>query len=605
MKLRVWSRWSFRFLDSLLGGLGALVLLSMLVLVMSAVAVGQIASSAIVGSDEAAVWLFVALVFVGLPSVSDNALAMRLDILSGHMGAVGQSLCKIISDAVVVNASLALLSGGITVIALMGGSSPVLGVPEWLRFAPVVAGSALSIAMVWLRCGMDGRWIAGTSALVLGSAVWTASHVLSFEPVAMPSLVAGVIAFVLLLIGAPLPHALICGLSLAIPFGAQLPEAAIVQNTVAGIGKIMLLAIPFFLLAGVLMNLGGLAGRLVRLASSLVGHFRGGLAQTTLVTNVMFAGISGSSIADAAFGAKVFTPALVKHGYRPERAAAIVAATSVLPNIIPPSIAFLMLASVTNLSVGALFFGGLLAGLLLAAFLAVALWMMSASIASRQDRADAGERLLALKQSVPAIGLALIVLICIRFGVMTTTEAAGLAALYSLCVVLIVGGCGITSAAMAFVQSARETAAVGLLIGASAPFVFLLAVDDLPSVVQGIFAAFDSPWLVLLAANAILLAAGCFLDIGAAILLLAPLLMPVAVAAGIDPIDFGAILIVNLMIGGLTPPVGILVYVSSRLSGLPAGRVFLSVLPLVAALLAGLTVISVFASFRAGAFFSL
>ena len=142
------------------------------------------------------------------------------------------------------------------------------------------------------------------------------------------------------------------GVSLAVPFGALLPEPALVQNTVVGVSKFLLLAIPFFLLAGGLLTEGGLADRLVRFAATLVGHMRGGLAQTALVSSAMFSGASGSSVANAAFGAKVMVPALVSHGYGLPRAAAIVAATAMLDNIIPPSIAFLILATATNLSVG-------------------------------------------------------------------------------------------------------------------------------------------------------------------------------------------------------------------------------------------------------------
>lgn len=589
------------FLERLTGGLGGGILAILLGLVLVAVVARYFASYSIPGSDELAIWLHVAMVFVCLPLVSGSSLAMRLDIVSSHLGRTGRALCNFIADAVIIHASLVLLTGGIAVVRQMGGVSPMLGVPEWVRFAPVVFGASLTIIVTFLNSVGDGKILSGLLAVMAGAGLWLFSHYGVFEPVAFPSFIAGGVALMLLFLGAPLPHALVCGLSIAIPFGAALPEPAIIQNTVSGIGKFMLLAIPFFLLAGVLMNIGGLAQRLVALAASLVGHFRGGIAQTTLVTNVLFAGVSGSSIADAAFGAKVFTPALIEHGYKPERAAAIVAATSVLPNIIPPSIAFLILASVTNLSVGALFLGGLAGGVLLAAFLAAGLYFMSVDIGRRQERASSKDRSRALINAVPALGLAVIILVCIRFGVMTTTEAAGLAGFYALCVAWWTGGAGSRRIRQAFVQSAGEAAAVGLLIGTSAPFVFLLAVDDLPSMVQQVFASLDGPLAVLLLANAILLVAGCFLDIGAAILLLAPLLMPAAIAAGIDPVDFGVVLVVNLMIGGLTPPVGILVYVSSRLSGLQAAVVFRSVLPLIGILLCGLAVITAYAVIRSGA----
>lgn len=591
------ARRATMFLEQVLGMLGGVILFLLLCLVLVSVAERYIASSSISGADELAIWLHVALVFICFPLISGSNLAMRLDFLPNLLGARGQAACCVLSDTVVVHASLVLLSGGLSVIELVGGYSAVLGLPEWLRFIPVAVGGGLSAVMVLLRNGSERRWLVGVLAIVLGTALWGATRYASFETFVMPSAIAGGTAFLALCLGAPLPHALLSGLSLSIAGGGQLPEPAIVQNAVSGIGKFLLLAIPFFLLAGVLMNVGGLAQRLVQFAASLVGHFRGGLAQTTLVTNLFFSGISGSSIADAAFGAKVLVPALVSHGYKPERAAAIVAATAVLPNIIPPSIAFLMLASVTNLSVGALFTGGLVAGLVLAVMLAAALYLMSRKMSERPHRASVFERWQAFCTALPALGLALIILGGIRFGIVTTTEAAALAGLYSLLVALWIRGAGnIRVIAAAFVQTAKEASAVGLLIGASAPFIFLLAIDDLPQAMQHLFASLESPVQVILLANGILLLVGCFLDIGAAILLLAPLLMPAAIASGIDPIHFGVILVVNLMIHGLVPPLGILVHVASRLSGLSAMDVFRSVLPLVGALLVGLAIISVFAA---------
>lgn len=588
---------AFSFLERALGAVGGLLLFFLLGLVLASIAERYLASSSIFGGDELAIWLHLALVFTCFPLISGSSLAMRLEFFPNLMKARGQAICAMFSDAIVVHASLVLLSGGLSVIEMVGGHSPMLGLPEWVRFVPVAFGGGLSAVTVLLRNGAGGRWRIGILAVVLGVLLWALTRHASFETSFTPSFVAGVTAFTALCLGAPLPHALLSGLSLSIASGGLLPEPAIVQNAASGIGKFLLLAIPFFLLAGALMNVGGLAQRLVHFASSLVGHFRGGLAQTTLVTNLFFSGISGSSIADAAFGAKVLAPALVAHGYKPERAAAIVAATAVLPNIIPPSIAFLMLASVTNLSIGALFAGGLVAGLILAAALAVALYLMSRKMAGLPHKATFPERWQAFRTAMPALGLAVIILGGIRFGIVTTTEAAALAGFYALLVALWFQGTRNTAAiAAAFAQTAKEASAVGLLIGASAPFVFLLAIYDLPQAMLGLFASLENPVYVILLANAILLLIGCFLDIGAAILLLAPLLIPAAVVSGIDPIHFGVILVVNLMIHGLMPPLGILIHVASRLSGLPAGSVFRSVLPLIGALLVGLAIISVFAA---------
>ncbi|WP_185984582.1 TRAP transporter large permease subunit [Aureimonas mangrovi] len=567
------------------------VLALLLAVVAAATGARYLGGASLYGADELALWLHVALVFGALPLVSAGALAMRLDLLPSVVGESGRRLLAIVSEGIVVQACLVLLFGAVGVMGAIGGVSPVLGVPESWRFAPVVLGASGALVLMLLRSAGEGRLVDGLAALAIGIALHAFASFGVAGMLAHPSVAAGGFAFAALLAGAPLPHAVVAGASLAIPFGAMLPESAIVQNAVSGIGRFLLLAIPFFLLAGSLMTAGGLAERLVALARSFVGHWRGGMAQTVLGTNLLFSGLSGSSIADAAFGAKVLAPGLVKSGYAPERAGAIVAATAILPNIVPPSIAFLILAVATNLSVGALFAGGLAAGLFLAIVLGVTLHLVSRGVPGL-DRAGPGARRAAFMRALPVLGLAIVIVLGIRFGFVTTTEAAALAALYALVVAFALKHGGVRDITATFAQAGREAASVGLLIGAAAPLTFLLAVDDLPGLVASALSGIGGPLTVLLGANLMLLAAGMVLDIGAAILLMAPLLMPVAVAAGIDPVAFGVILVVNLMIGGLTPPVGILVYVSARLSGVSPARVFVSALPLIAALIIALAALS-------------
>jgi tripartite ATP-independent transporter DctM subunit len=217
-----------------------------------------------------------------------------------------------------------------------------------------------------------------------------------------------------------------------------------------------------------------------------------------------------------------------------------------------------------------------------------------------QARATAPQRARAFVSSLPAIGLGVIVVIGIRFGIVTTTEASALAVAYALVVCFAMGSINLRGMADAFRQSAGEAAAIGLLIGSAAPFTFLLAVDRVPDVINAVATSLaGNPFAVLLTANIVLLVAGLVLDIGAAILLLAPLLLPAAIAAGIDPIHFGVILVVNLMVGGLTPPVGILVYVASGVSGARPAQVFRESAPLLLALLVALAALSLGAALLA------
>src|SRR5690606_14039846 len=310
-----------------------------------------------------------------------------------------------------------------------------------------------------------------------------------------------------------------------------------------------------------------------------------------LLSSVLFSGASGSSIANAAFGATASQPQLVRNGYPPAQAGAIVAATSVLDNVIPPSIAFLILALAANLPVGSLFAWGFFAGGVMAACLAVAI-RLAAGTRPPLPRADRAERREAAKAAIPAFGLGIVVVLGIRLGIVTTTEAAALAALYTL--FLCLGArLRVIPLSAAFREAAVEAGAIGLLIATAAPFAFLLAIDNAAGLVSSFVASLDlGPWGVLVVLNLILLGVGLVLDIGAAILIFAPILLPLAVAAGVDPVHFGVILVVNLMIGGLTPPAGILVFVVAGVTRVPAAALFAAVLPYLAALITALALLT-------------
>ena len=576
---------------------GAAILATLFVVVMAAVIRRYGFGGGFVWSDELAIWLNVALVAVGAPLAATSALSMRLDVVVRRLPARGRRVAAVLADAVAVHGSLVLALGGAAVAGLVGGTSTVLGLPEALRFAAFSLGGGLTVLVVLARAALERGAPASLASGALGLVLYLLAQQATGLLVDPPSLVAGIVAALGLVLGAPLPLAFLAAASATGPFGGLLPEPAIVQNAVSGVSKFLLLAIPFFLLAGELLTAGGLAERLVRFASSLVGHWRAGLAQTTLVSSVLFSGASGSSVANAAFGAKVMAPALVARGYPKPQAAAIVAAVSMLDNIIPPSIAFLILAAATNLSVGALLVGGFVAGLVLAAALAVGIHLTVRERVETAPRATGAERARSFVGALPAIGLGIVVVVGIRFGVVTTTEASALAVAYALVVCLALRSLDGRAVVLALRKSATEAAAIGLLIGASAPLAFLLAVDRVSDQVAALATLLGGgPYAVMLLANVVLLVAGLFLDIGAAILLFAPLLLPVAAAAGIDPIHFGVVLVVNLMIHGLTPPLGILVYVVSGITRTPASAVFRAVLPLLGALLGALALLAVAAA---------
>lgn len=592
------ARWAARWLAALTQGLSvvaAVLLIVLLGLVGAGVVMRYLFQVALLGAEDAGLWLHVAIMAVGAPLALTSALAMRLDVIHGRLPAGLRAAGDVLAEAMVVVSGLAIAFGSSQVIRLMGGTNPGLGLPEWIPFALFAVSGALVILFTVLRLLAEGRWLTAALALALGVALYGLANSGVRVQTGIPaSLLLGLIVAVGLVVAAPLPHAFLAGACLVIPLGSVLPEPAMINSAVNGMSKFLLLAIPFFLLAGILLTRSGVAARLVRFADAMVGHHRGGLAQTTLLTNVMFSGASGSSIAAAAFGAATFQPELEKRGYRPEQAGAVIAATSVLDNIIPPSIAFLMLATATSLSVGKLLVGGLFAGLLLAVALFITIRLTSRETPAH-PRANAATRARLFLGALPAFGLGLIVVLGIRMGIVTTTEAAAVAAIYTLGLGLV-GRIGWRGLFDGFRQTAVEAAAIALLIATAAPFAFLLAVDDISGLIGGIMAWLGGgPFAVMGISILLLLIVGLFLDIGAAILLFGPLLMPLAQAAGIDPILFGVIIVVNLMIGGLSPPFGVLVFVVAGITRVPTTRLFRAVLPYVVALLLALLAIAGFA----------
>ncbi len=581
-------------IEAMLGAICATLLAALLLIVLTTVVLRYGFNTGLLGSEELATWLYVALIAFGAPLAINSALAMRLDLVTSRLSPAAQRVTAVFADVFTLMSGLILSFGSARIASLLGGISPTLGLPEWIRFGFFGLGGFFIVIVLGLQRISENKTadvlIAGIIATVLYIAV-SHSHI---DTDLSPSIVLGLIALIGLLVAAPLPHAFLAGAYIAIAFGSTLPEPAVVSSTVTGVSKFLLLAIPFFLLAGSLLTAAGIAQKIVHCASSLVGHRRAGLAQTTLLTSVLFSGASGSSVANAAFSSATFQPELVKRGYPPAQAGAIIAATSVLDNVIPPSIAFLILAAATNLSVGALLVGGFFAGAVMAVCLAVVIHLTVKEQVA-QPRASGRERVQAAIGAIPAFGLGIIVVVGIRMGVVTTTEAAAIAAIYTLIMALI-GKVGITSLYDIFRQSGKEASAIGLLIGTASPFAFLLAVDDISGTISDLVSGFGAnPVVILIIINLVLLVVGLVLDIGAAILLFGPIFLPIAVAAGIDPVMFGVILVVNLMIGGLTPPVGMLVFVVSGVTRLPATALFRAMTPYFIALLFSLVILGAWA----------
>ncbi|TNB48778.1 TRAP transporter large permease subunit [Martelella lutilitoris] len=584
------SVWLARGLETALAAIVGVVLALMLALVLLAVVLRYVFGTGLIGTEDLGIWLNVALISLAAPLAMSGPLAMRLDL---PLGPRTQSISRVVADAVSLIAAFVLAFGSARVVALIGGASPTLGVPEWVRFAVTGTGGALIAVILVLRRIGERQFPSLAVSAGLAGLISLACLRMNLATALPASAAIALFAAIGLIAAAPLAHAFLAAALVAMPFGGNLAPETMVTTAVSGMSHFLLLAIPFFLLTGTALSASGAAAHLVAFAASLVGHRRGGLAQTVLATGTLFSGASGSSVANAVFSATTFQPELTRRGYPPARAGAIIAASSVLDNVIPPSIAFLILAAATDLSVGKLLVGGLFAGLVMAASLAIAIHLTTRDQPGG-ERASPGERKRTFLAAVPAFGLGIIVVVGIRIGIVTTTEAAALAAAYTLALAAF-SKTRRTPLFSIFRQTAVEAAAIGLLIGSAGPFAFQLAIDGVAGMLSSAAGALGgSPAAILAFCVAVLLAAGLVLDIGAAILLFGPLLLPLAAGAGLDPIAFGVIVVTTLMIGGLTPPVGMLVLVVGGVATIPAAALFRAVLPYLAALVSAVALICAF-----------
>ena len=387
-----------------------------------------------------------------------------------------------------------------------------------------------------------------------------------------------------LLIGVPIAFGL--GIGAIVGFiadGKWVFLKLVPQRLFLGINQFPLLAIPLFILAGEIMNVGGITQRLVAFANTLVGHLRGGLAQVNILSSVLFAGLSGSAVADTSALGSILIPAMEKDGYARRFAAAVTAASSVIGPIIPPSIIMVLYALVMDVSVAGLFAAGFVPGLLMGGgLMLVTAWLgRRRDFPKRERRASGGELGRAFAGAFLPLLTPVIILGGILSGVFTPTEAAAAAVAYALLISFTVTRTlRLRDLHGMLLRTGVASATVLLVVGTATLLAGIVTLSGFPNRLAGfVFGLTENPLLLLLLVNLLLLVVGMFLDAGPAILVLGPILAPTMLQLGVDPLHFAVIMCVNLTVGLATPPMGLVLFVASSLTKLPVLQIARELLP--------------------------
>lgn len=404
---------------------------------------------------------------------------------------------------------------------------------------------------------------------------------------------------VLLIIGVPIAYTIgISSLAYLLMLGNANMLMVVPQKLYQGVDSFVLLSIPFYLLAGELMNATGITVRLIRFFNLLLGHVRGALAYVNVVSSILFAGISGTATADAAAIGGVIIPAMKKEGYTPAFAAALTSAAATIGPIIPPSMVMILYAVFANESVAALFVAGIVPGLLMGLFLIFAIWLEArrGRLPPPQPRSTITEVGVGFRDAILALVMPLIILGGLLGGVFTATEAAVVAVVYALLLGVFVYR-SLTWAR--FIEALRNAAVMTgslLLIAATGSlFAWIMASEQIPAKAADLMLSItDNPLIFFLLVNLMLLVIGTFMDTLAALIILVPVLLPISNELGIDPVQFGVVICFNLVQGLITPPLGIVLFISAQIAGVRFEKVVRALVPFLLCNLFTLLLISVF-----------
>jgi tripartite ATP-independent transporter DctM subunit len=550
-------------------------------------------------SEELCRYLFVWVSFLGACVAMRRAAHLGVDSLVVRLPAgVREVLRHAVTALVAVFVGLLVWQGAALVPAMAGQRSPSMGISlQWVFVAiPVAAGVMLALQVralvrAWAAPGLR----LGVGLVALGiAAVVVAGRTLTVSPGAAV-VVLIVTMVVLIAVNTPIAFAVGTACVVYVLLRGDLPLIVVPHRVISGMDSFLLLALPLFVLAGDLMNTGGITERLVGFARALVGHIRGGLGMTTVVSEYLFSGISGSSAADVSAVGSLLIPAMTRAGYRPELAVSIVAAASAMGVLVPPCLMMVILASLTDLSIAALFMAGFLPAAAMAVFLLALIYVQARrENLPREPRPTAAEVLRACARGVLPLIAPVIILGGILGGIVTPTEAAVLAVLYALLLGLVIyREIRPRDLLPLLINTAALTGMVMLLVGTASVLSWIFAAQGVPRLIAGVLLGLSSDaTLVLLVTILVFVPLGAILEGVPAMIILVPVFFPIIARFGIDPLHYGVLVVAALGLGLFVPPFGVGFFIACALGRTTVEGAARAYVPYVVALLLGLLLVA-------------
>lgn len=541
--------------------------------------------------EEVARLGFVWVVFLGMAMAVHRDAHLRIDQIDKLTQRLGPGMPVALRVVFIAAACAALAHHGYELVSRSMGFTPALRVPIAWLYAAVPAGAVLSVLFLILAPPDPLPGWSGVPLCALGYGIYFAlvGPLVPMIGTIDSATVLVVVALALVMLGVPIGFSMVVSVLAAFAGQPPLLLVTISQNMASTIDSFTLMAIPFFITAAAVMNAGGITERLIGLAGHFVGHLRAGLGQVNILTSVMLGGVSGSSMADAGSTAKILVPEMEKGGYPRALSCALTSASSVLSNLIPPSLGLIIYGALASVSVGALFIATIVPGVLVAVVLSVTLYLIAlrSGYGAMAERSSASIRWRAFLLALPALALPVIIVGGVRFGVFTATEAGAMAFVYAIfCGLVFYRMLTLGRFLSALREAVQDTVVVMFVVAAASPFAWILASQQVPQTVGAALAGMaTSPEMLMLLIILLLLFIGLFMEMIAAMVIMVPIFVPVIKTAGIDPIQFGIVVVISLVIGALTPPLGMLVFTTARVGRISPSHVFRAVLPFLAALI--------------------